>query len=392
MFHWIRSAFGDKMGVTAVWVQWINTMVWYPTMLLFIAGTVAHLISHTMIGSNVFLVSISLLTFWSLTLINLYGLQVSVRINSLCGTIGTLIPMFFLIFLALWWIFSSKSLAIPLTLNKFIPNLSLLDSSSAIVTIMASFLGMELAGVHIGDIHDPKKNFPKAIYLSISILLSTLILGSLSIAIVIPPKDIHFVDGVMQTLITFLNAFNLSFLVPLMAVLIIIGATGGSVNWLLSPAKGLLQVAQEGFLPPFFSVENKHKVASRLLIFQAIVVSIFCFAIHFIPNVNTFYWFLMALSTGLYMLVYVLLFLAALKLRRPASGYKIPKGFRTLFCLMGLGASVVTIFIGFLPPPDVTIDTAKYSISIGLGFGLMILPAFLLIKYKKSRKVLESQN
>src|SRR3989344_2645123 len=44
VFHWIRNAFGLRAGALAVWLQWINTMVWYPTMLLFIAGTAAYLI------------------------------------------------------------------------------------------------------------------------------------------------------------------------------------------------------------------------------------------------------------------------------------------------------------------------------------------------------------
>src|SRR3990167_768624 len=44
VFHWIRHAFGEKIGMLAIWLQWINTMVWYPTILSFIAGTGAYLI------------------------------------------------------------------------------------------------------------------------------------------------------------------------------------------------------------------------------------------------------------------------------------------------------------------------------------------------------------
>lgn len=386
VFHWVRHAFGDPFGLLAVWLQWINTMVWYPTMLLFIAGTATHLIHPSLAQSKIFLLASSLITFWGLTLLNLRGIRISVRINSFCGMIGTLIPMCFLIGLGGWWILSSQHVAISLSLKDLMPSLNFFDSSSALVTIMASFLGMELAGVHVGDIQNPEKNFPKAIGLSVLILLATLVFGALAIAVVVPQQNIHFIDGVMQTFTTFLTAFNMPYLVPVFAVLIIVGATGGAVNWLLSPAKGLLQVAEQGFLPPFFMIKNKHGVPSRILIAQALVVSLFCFAIHLVPNINTYYWFLMALSTGLYMLMYALLFLSALKLKRPQSSYQIPRGIRTISCLTGLFACLITILIGFRPAPDIIIESQlNYNLMIIAGFSLMLTPVILLRKYQKKR-------
>ncbi len=386
IFHWVRHAFGDLFGLLAVWLQWINTMVWYPTVLLFIAGTATHLIHPSLSESKPFLLGTSLITFWSLTFLNLRGIQASIRINSFCGIIGTLVPMCFLILLGSCWIFSSQPAAISLSLKDLIPSFNFADTSSALVTIMASFLGMELAGVHVGDIQNPEKNFPKAIGLSVLILLGTLIFGALAIAVVIPQKNIHFIDGVMQTFTTFLTAFNMPYLIPVFAILIIVGATGGAINWLLSPAKGLLQVAQQGFLPAFFLANNKHGAPSRILIMQALVVSFFCCAIQFVPNINTYYWFLMALSTGLYMLMYTLLFLAALKLKRPQFGYQIPYGLRTISCLLGIVACLTTIFIGFKPAPEIVISSPfNYSCMIAVGFALMLAPVIWLNKYRKNQ-------
>jgi len=386
VFHWVRNAFGDRIGLLAVWLQWINTMVWYPTMLVFIAGTATHILHPTLAYNKVFLLTGSLITFWSLTFLNLKGIKVSVRINSICGMIGTLLPMGFLILLGGWWYFSSHSHAIVFSWKDIVPSFNLLDNSCALVTIMASFLGMELAGVHVSDIENPQKNFPKAIGYAVIILLTTLILGSLAVAVVIPKHDIHFVDGIMQTFTTFLTAFHMPYLIPLLALLIVIGSTGGSVNWLLSPAKGLLQIAECGFLPPFFLVKNKNEVPFRILIFQAVLVSIFCFCLQFVPNVNTYYWFLMSLSTGLYMLMYVLLFLAALKLKRPKNSYKIPRGMRTVSCYAGLCSCVITIIIGFQPPSEMVMGSkTNYVLMIMSGFCLMVIPVIFFWLYQKKR-------
>lgn len=182
IFHWIRYVFGDRWGFLAVWLQWINTMVWYPTMLLFIAGTATHLIDPSLASNKLFLLAFSILTFWGLTFLNLQGIKVSVKINSFCGVIGTLIPMIFLIILGIFWYLSNHDIAISFSWDNFKSSFSFSENSSALVTVMTSFLGMELAGVHVNDIFNPEKNFPKAIGYSVLILLGTLIFGALSIA------------------------------------------------------------------------------------------------------------------------------------------------------------------------------------------------------------------
>ena len=389
VFHWVRSTLGDKCGLLAVWLQWINTMVWYPTMLLFIAGTASYLVNSQFASSKPFLLAGSLLIFWALTLLNLKGIKTTSKVNSFCGTVGTLIPMLCLIFLGAYWIFSSQPLSISLSWSNLVPTTGILNSSNALVTVMASFLGMELAGVHVGDIKNPQKNFPKAIYYSVLILLITLVLGSLSIAFIVPNQQIHFVDGVMQTFSTLLASFGKLSLVPLFALLIVLGAAGGSINWILSPAKSLMQAAEKDFLPSYFLKKNKHGAPQRILVLQGIVVSIFCLALHFVPSINSYYWFLMALSTGLYMIMYLLLFSAALKSNRPSQGFKVPKGLRSLSCIMGIFSCLLTLFIGLQPSPGASIENKlNYVLLIGVGFILMLSPVFIFWKYQKRRKQL----
>src|ERR1700760_1231064 len=36
IYYWTKLAFGEKTGFVAIWLQWINTMVWFPTILSFL--------------------------------------------------------------------------------------------------------------------------------------------------------------------------------------------------------------------------------------------------------------------------------------------------------------------------------------------------------------------
>lgn len=386
-FHWVRHAFGERMGVFAVWLQWINTMVWYPTILSFIAGTAAYLINPALANSKIFLSIVILIVFWTITLLNFRGIHLSAKINSYCGIFGTILPIFILILLGFDWVLSGKPVQISFDWSSLMPSLGESKNWASLVAIMASYLGMELSGVHVSDIDNPQKNYPKAMLYSVLILLSTMIFGALAIAVLIPPAEIRFVDGIMQTFTTFFGAFGISFLLPIFAVLIILGSSGGLINWLLSPAKGLLQASQYGYMPHFFTVKNQHGVPVRILFTQAILVSLFCAALTFVPSINAFYWFLTALSTGLYMLMYIFLFLAALKLGRPNKetlAYRIPRGIRKMTCFLGLFGCVLTIYIGFEPPEGVDFGGSLYYAKlIAGGFILMIAPVFMLWIYQK---------
>jgi amino acid transporter len=215
-----------------------------------------------------------------------------------------------------------------------------------------------------------------------------MLFGSLTIAIVLPASQINLAGGLMQVFDNFFQVFHLGSLVPAMSLLIVIGSIGGMINWLISPAKGLLHASRYGFLPPFFTKANTHGVAGRILIAQAILVTLFCSALLILPTVNAFYWFLTALSNCLYMLMYILMFLAVYRLRaKPRErAFKIPGGRLGLglICCLGLIGSGLTILFGFIPPDNVNIGSAlRYTLMITFGNLALILPIFFFIAYRK---------
>lgn len=395
VYQWVRMAFGEKWAMAAIWLQWINTMVWYPTMLSFIAGTFAYLINPELAQNKTYLVSFILIVFWSLTLINLRGIHVSALINNVCAMIGTIFPMVFLVILGAIWYFSGHPLQIHVTKTNLIPSLSQSTNWISLIAIMASFLGMELSGVHVNDIREPQKNFPKAVFLATTFIFFSMMLGSLAIAYVLPEKEINLVAGIMQVFSSFFDSFGMKGLTPVITILIVVGSTGAMINWLISPAKGLLHAAEFGFLPAFFTKKNKEGVAANILIAQAVLVSLVCLIFLLVPSVNAFYWFLTALSTELYMIMYILMFCAAVRLHyrysnRPKT-FKIPGkqwGIWTT-CLLGLIGCTTTIIVSFFPPDNVNIGSPiRYLTMISVGNLLTISPILLFFLYKKRKRAL----
>ncbi len=393
VYHWVDKAFGDKWAMVAIWMQWINTMVWYPTILSFIAGTAAYLINPDLINHKGYLLGCILTVFWSITFLNFFGLHFSSKMNNIFGMIGTIFPMILLITLGGVWIFLKNPLQIKISADTIIPSFTDSKNWISLIAIMASFLGMELAGVHVNDIKEPQKNFPKALFMSAFFILATMILGSLAIAFVLPGEKINLVSGVMQVLSGFFHAFHLGGLTPVLAVLIVIGSIGSIINWLISPAKGLLHAAEFGYLPAFFTKKNSKDVPYRILLAQAILVSLFCLVYLLVPSVNGFYWFLTALSTGLYMIMYILMFASALRLHhkyqdRPKV-FKIPGGSLGIWLVCGLGflGCGTTIAVSFFPPENIEIGSKiRYITMVGIANILTIFPVFLFYCHKRRNK------
>ncbi len=393
VYHWVHSAFGEKWAMLAIWLQWINTMVWYPTILSFIAGTAAYLLNPELASHKMYLVISIITIFWSITFLNLFGIHFSTKINNVSALIGTIIPLIFLVALGFLWCFLGRPIQIDLSNGSWIPEFSSATGWTSLIAIMASFLGMELAGVHVNDIRNPQKNFPRALVVSAFFLLVSMLLGSLSIAVVIPTEEINLVSGVMQVISDFFREFHLDFLVPVLTVLIIVGSIGGIINWLISPAKGLLHAAEFGYLPAFFAKKNKWGVPSRILLAQAVCVSLTCVVFLLVPGVNAFYWFLTALSTELYMIMYILMFLSSLylhyKVKKRLQVFKIPGGTPGIWatCILGLIGCLATIAVTFLPPSNIAVGSSyQYVGMIIVANAITISPVFLFYGYRKWKR------
>jgi amino acid transporter len=391
IYGWVKNAFGEKIAFFTIWLQWINTMVWYPSILSFIAGTLAYLIDPNLAQDKIYLVSIILATFWGLTFLALFGLHTSAMFASFCAIVGMIIPMILIVSLAVIWIIQGQPTQIELSFKNLIPEWKNMNSWVSLTAIMTSFLGMELAAVHVNHVENPQKNYPRAMLFSTLLILSTMILGSLAIAFVLPANKINLVDGVMEAFSNFLHAYHLSYLMPIIVIMLLIGSLGSMVNWIISPAKGLLMAADSGFLPEWLHRRNENDVAANILLVQAVLVTLLCSGFLLLPSVNEIYWLFTDLSTELYIGMYVLMFLAAIRLKTKFASKKRPfaipggkQGYHFV-CGLGLFGCIITLIIGFIPPQQ-TMDFGgahHFRMVFSVGLIILVAPVSLFYYYKR---------
>jgi len=390
VYVWVREAFGHRWGFLAGWLLWVENVVWYPTILSFIAGTIAFSFNPALANNTFYMFGVIFGAFWGATLLNLLGMRMSGWISTFGVILGTIIPGVIIIGLGVAWTLSGNPSHITVDWASFFPDMSSPQQLALLAGVLLGFAGMEMSAVHAKDVKNPQKNFPRAILLSASIIIVLSILGTLAIAIVIPEKNISLVSGGMEAIAFFLRSYNLEWSIPVIAIMIAFGAIGGMCTWTAGPSKGLLAAAQDGDFPPILHKINKHNMPVGMLIFQGIIVSVLGAVFLLMPNVNSSFWILLALTSQLYLLMYAIMFAAGIYLRykRPdvPRAYKIPGGKFGMWLTAGVGflSSISAIIIGFFPPEQLETGSPRFYV-LFLVFGMLIFCAapFIILLFKK---------
>ncbi len=394
VYIWVREAFGPRWGFLTIWLQWIYNVVWYPTIFAFIAGILAYLIYPPLVDNKYFMLCVILGAFWSTTLVNCFGLRVSIWVSVIGAIIGTIFPMVFIAVLSIIWLYAGHPSQIHFTLKDFLPNMSHLQNIAFLTNILFGLMGMEMSAVHAGDVRCPQRDYPRALLLSAIIILTTLLFSCLAIAIVVPGQQLNLVSGLMDAFGIFFKAYHLEWFIPVIAVLIIVGSLSGATAWILGPARGLLIATEDSHLPRFLSKKSKQNMPIGILFTQGVIVTFICVIFLIMPTVNSSYWVLSNLTAQLALLFYILFFASAIRLRYKHAhierAYQIPGGVLGIWLVCGVGIITCTgaIFLGFLPPPKVIVG-ALWTYEAILVFGILACCILPLLLYRAKNKMRE---
>jgi len=390
VYAWCREAFGTKGGFVAVFCEWSNNLVWFPTVLAFIASTLAFAISPALASNAIYLFVVMMIAFWGTTAIAYFGENVSSKFQNYGVILGSIIPSILIIGLGIYWIVSGSAIVLPpFSWGEIVPTFNL-STLPFFATVILLFAGMEMAGFHALQTRNPNRDFPRAMAISAVIIFSCTVMATLAIAFVIPANELNLAAGVMQAIQYFFTALGIPQAVAPMAVLITIGGVVSLAAWLIGPALGLGVVAQEGNMPPIFNRTNKYGSPVAVLLIQALIGTFVSLLYVFLPSVNQAYWILSAMTVELLCIVYVLVFASVIKLRyskpdapRP---FKIPGGIPGIWIIGGMGAfGVIFAFIvGLMPTGEFTSSqTVAYVTGILIGTFLLAVPPLIFLKLKK---------
>jgi len=313
--------------------------------------------------------------FWASVLVSSRGIGLIAKLASRGTVIGTLIPGAILVVMGIVYLLQGNHSAAPMNPQHLLPAFTGLAGVVFIVNNFLAYSGMEMNAVHVDELREPSKEFPKATWLAMALVLAIFIVPALAISWVIPSQQLSLTAGVMQAFAAFFSHFGLQVLVPLTALALVSASLSGMMAWLAGPSKGLLNIGREyGYLPPYFQKLNEQGIQTHILIAQGVTTTVIGLLYAFIPSVSSAYWIFSVMTTQIYLIMYVLMFVAAARLRRNEPDH--PRGYRApalrVWCWVGGVASVLAILIGFVPP-------SQFGHANPVSYGLFILVGIVLI-------------
>src|SRR3954454_20619145 len=388
VYHWVALGISKPMGFLAVWCQFAMTIFYYPSLLGFVASTLAYVINPDLASSGVWTACVIVIVYWSGVWVSSRGTQGVAGLASGGLIIGTLIPGAVLVVLGMVFLGQGNESAAPMDANHLLPAWAGLSSLVLIVNNFLSYSGMEMNAVHVGSLKNPAKEFPKAMFMAMGLVLLIFILPALVISWIVPADELSLTAGVMQAFDAVFAQFGWQWLTPIIGIMLVTASLGGMLTWLAGPSKGLLLISrQEGYLPPFLQRLNKNGVQQNILVSQGLVTTVIGLAYALIPDVSSAYWVFSVITTQVYLMMYLLMFVAAIQLRRKHPEH--PRVYRAPMlvgmCGVGFAASLAALLVGFIPPSQFESgNSGVYFLIVGGGaLGLGLLVPFLFYRFRK---------
>ncbi|MBR4094184.1 MAG: amino acid permease [Bacteroidales bacterium] len=390
VFRWVGEAYGKKWGFLAIWLQWIQNAIWYPTVLTFGAVSIAFIgmnqsADMDLASNRIYTLVVVLGIYWLATWISLKGMGWVGKVAKAGGLAGTIIPAALLVILGIVYLATGGESQMDFN-GKFFPDLNNLDNLVLASSIFLFYAGMEMSGIHVKEMENPAKNYPKAIFMGAAITVLIFILGTFSLGAIIPQKEINLTQSLLIGFDRYFSYIHASWLSPIMAIALSFGVLAGVLTWVAGPSKGIFAVGKAGYLPPFFQKTNKIGVQKNILMVQGAIVTLLGLLFVVMPSVQSFYQILSQLSVLLYLIMYLLMFSGAIRLRyimkdapRP---FKIgSKGNGMMWIIAGLGfaGSLLAFVLSFIPPAQINTGSNAVWFSVLIGGCIVVVAAPFII-------------
>ncbi len=371
IYVWAREIFGPHHGFIAGWCYWINNLIYYPALLMFLAGNALFIFGSSYVhlaDSKLYIALFSLIMLWLVIIINIRGMSLGKWIHNF-GGIGVWIPIGLLIVLAFAYLLREGP-AEPFRIADLLPDLGKTATWSFWATMCFGFAGLELMSLLGDEIKNPLKNIPRAIVISGVAITAVYILGTFSLLVAMPKDEIGLLAGIVQSIGALGQHFNLAWVGIVAALFITLSGVGGVSAWIAGVARVPFVIGLDRYLPSALGkLHPRWKTPHISLLVQGGLTTLFIIFSVAGSTIEEAYLILLDAEIVLYFIPYLYMFAAAYKLNHDDWRGR-------LSGILGFTATALAMIFAFIPPEGVNaliFEAKMLAVTIGfVGVGLFI--------------------
>jgi glutamate:GABA antiporter len=365
MSTWVNRAFGKRASFLCSWFFWVANFTYYPSLLIGITVNVAYAINQPQIAHNTWLTTlISVGIFWLLTLLTLRGTQMSGKLAAIGAPLGVLVPAILIFGFGCLSLFHGHPSATVFTAHTVAPDNLSLDTVMFLSTLMFAFSGTEMLGTIAGDVRNPRKTFPKAIFITSIIIAGVYILGTMAFQFVIKITPDQTATALYLFADQVTSEFHLPFRLSQILGICFVISVMGSLSFLILNPSVMIYEGGKTILPASLTKLNPANMPVRLILWQAVGVTVILLLSGFVPTISTALNMLTLMATLAFFIPYLFLISAYIKLRLTDKSTERPFKIKNnvlayVVAAVGLVSVVGTIALTLIPAPHTTI--AQYA-------------------------------
>lgn len=396
IYAWVRRAFGPFHGFVVGWCMWANNLFYFPSLLLFAAANAAIVFGgDTLAESRLYSMVFVLGFLWFATAINIIGLQAGKWVQHV-GNIATWIPPTLLVFggAIAFATFGSATSFAP---SALVPREDFLATMSLWSAMCFAFSGFEITSMVGQEVKNPRRTIPLGIIVAGLAVTGIYILSSASVLVAMPASELAERSGIADAVDLTAGRLGLAGLGALTGGLLFVGAIGGLSSWIAGAARVPFAAGVDAVLPrAFAALHPRYRTPHVALVVQGVVASLLFLVSVFLSigggrtTIQESYDILVNLTILVYLVPYLYLFAAWLRLRRAetsADGDAIttPGGMTVVWAIAGCGfvATMIAIGLVFVPPPD-TENILNYEANL-IGQSLLLFAVGFIFYWASKR-------
>ncbi|MAU61275.1 MAG: amino acid permease [Parvibaculum sp.] len=383
IYAWVRRAFGPRWGGRTAWLWWINVALWQPSVFILFAGIFAALFMPDL--SLWTQIAIAVALTWITVWINIVRLDIGKWVPNLGAIFKVAIML--VIGIGGFVYASNHGVANELTLSSMAPSWG--ASLAFLPVIVYNFMGFELMSGASAEMKNPARDVPLTIAVSGILIAAFYLFATIGILIALPLEEIDLVSGIVDTLRVLLGEGGASgaFVIAL-GLMALYSFLANMVTWTMGANRSAAEAAIDGNLPPMFArLHAVHKTPASAAIVTGVVTTVVIVIYGFLAaDAEDLFWTLFAFSSIVFLLPYLLMFAAFLRLRSidasTARPYRVPGGeggawVLALLCILFILQAIV--FFIYTPGEF----DATYAASVVIGVLVTILIGEFLVRGRR---------
>lgn len=395
IFAWVGRTLGERWGFAALFYQWFQITVGFVTMAFFILAAFSYVVKWDALYQNplVMFVGVAIIV-WALTLTQLGGTKLTAKISKIGFLGGIVLPVSVLLIGLIAYFATDGSSQLTFTPSALIPDFTKMDTLVIFASFILAYMGVEASASHINELRNPSRNYPLAMIVLCVLAIALDAIGGMAVATTLPAStlDGNMSYGVIEAFeAIFATHFGMGWIVFAVALLLALGVLAEISAWIVGPSRALLDAAHAGIIPPSFAKLNKNGVNVKTVIIQAILVTfwdaVLCgsMALSGGSSSSVAYLTAIGLTVVIYLVAYVLFFLAYFKLvfkhRDLERSFQLPGGtpVKAVVAGVGLFMTLATLVISFFPSSALSSQAnVVYEVTLAISFVVSVAIPFVI--------------